>query len=76
MDLDVGLMLGWDPSAGTPVEDLEPRGGSSAGGHDLRHLYQAGQVDLRPGSEELQLGSISRPSAWRHGTEQCGVRER
>ena len=44
MDLDVGddLILGWDWISS----------------HDLRHLYQAGQVDLRSGSEQLQLGLL------------------
>ena len=44
LDLDVGddLILGWDWISS----------------HDLRHLYQAGQVDLRSGSEQLQLGLL------------------
>jgi hypothetical protein len=48
MDLDVGddLILGWDWISS----------------HDLRHLYQAGQVDLRSGSAQLQL-SLLPPAA-------------
>jgi hypothetical protein len=44
MDLDVGddLILGWDWISS----------------HDLRHLYQAGQVDLRSGSAQLQLALL------------------
>ncbi len=44
MDLDVGndLILGWDWISS----------------HDLRHLYQAGQVDLCSGSAQLQLALL------------------
>ncbi len=48
MDLDVGddLILGWDWISS----------------HDVRHLYQAGQVDLRSGPAQLQL-ALLRPAA-------------
>ena len=49
MDMDVGddLILGWDWISS----------------HDLQHLFQAGQVDLRSGSAQLQLALL--PSAAR-----------
>jgi hypothetical protein len=46
MDMDVGddLILGWD--------------WISESSHDLQHLFQAGQVDLRSGLAKLQLALL------------------